>query len=64
MAALARELPDQRLGPRGQPGQARLDRLTVGEGVQPLGAGLQLAGRLRPTQQQHRDQRALGVGDR
>ena len=37
--ALARQLADQRLGPAGQAGEARLDLLAVGEGVQPLGAG-------------------------
>ena len=42
-----------------QPSQHRLHRLTVGERVQPVGAGAQLPRRLRAAQQQHGDQRPL-----
>jgi len=46
------ELPHQGLGPAGHPAQALLDLAPVGEGVQPFGAGAQLAGRLRTPEQQ------------
>ncbi len=59
LPGLALQLRDERVGPVGQPGQARLDVATVGEGVQPIGAGLQLPGRLRPAQQQDGQERAL-----
>ena len=61
LAALAGQLADQRLGPGGQVGQDDLDRAAVGEAVQPVGAGPQLAGRLRTAQQQHGHERLLGV---
>ena len=47
LAALAGQLADQWLGPGGQVGEDDLDRFTVGEAVQPVGAGPQLARRLR-----------------
>ena len=53
------ELAHQRLRAAGHPAQARLDLAPVGERVQPLGAGAQLAGRLRAPEQQHGEQRPL-----
>ena len=61
LAALPGQLADQWLGAGGQVGEDDLDLFTVGEAVQPIGAGPQLAGRLRTAQQQHGHQRLLGV---
>ena len=47
------------VGSGGHPVQHRLDLLAVGERVQPLRAGAQLAGRLRPAQEQHRHESPL-----
>jgi hypothetical protein len=61
LARLAGQLRHQWLLVAGHPGQAGLDLGPVREKVQPLGAGLQLAGRLGPPQQQHGDQRPFVV---
>src|SRR4051794_14690171 len=53
------ELAHQGLRTLGHPAQARLHLAPVGERVQPVGAGAQLTGRLRPTEQQHRQERPL-----
>lgn len=53
------QLRDERIGAPGEPLQAGLDRRPIGEGVQPFGARLQLAGGLRTAQQQHGHQGPL-----
>ena len=57
------QLDHQRNLARGEPRQALLDLGAVGKGVQPIGAGLELARRLRAAQQQHGDEGPLVVGE-
>ena len=59
LTGLTVELADQRWVGHRQLPQGDLDRLAIGERVQPLGSGSQLARSLRATQQQDSDQRRL-----
>ena len=62
LARPALQLLHQRRVAPVHPLQAGLDLGAIGEQVQPFGAGAQLAGSLRPAQQQHGEHRALVVG--
>jgi hypothetical protein len=63
LAGLARQLTDERLGSARQPFEHRHDVVGGLELVLAIAAGLQLAGRLRAAEHQHRQQRRLGLAE-
>ena len=61
LAGAALELGDERLVAVARATQRGVDLVEVGEVVQAVGAGAQLAGRLRAAQQEQGDDRSLAV---